>query len=229
VVKTVRASNEEQAAAEEKVTFKQRVRATAVRQFGHPSGFAGRAVGWVMAHRPSNRRRNAWVVSLLDVRPTDRVLEVGFGPGLAIAVLARRVTEGRVYGVDHSELMFRQAARRNAAAIRDKRVELAHTSVDQLPSFDVPLDAILAVNNVRFWPDPAQQLHDLRGLLRPGGRIALATQPRCPGATKETTARAAQELQDLLNQAGFTNTRVHTLDLDPPVACVVATSANRPT
>ena len=66
--------------------------------------------GWVMAHRVSNRRRNAWVVSLLDVRPGDRVLEIGFGPGLALAELSRRVgPTGRVYGIDHSEVMLRHA------------------------------------------------------------------------------------------------------------------------
>lgn len=206
------------------MAFKQRVITTVVCQFGHPRGLAGRAAGWVMAHRPSNRQRNTWVVSLLDVQPTDRVLEVGFGPGLAIAELARRATEGCVYGIDHSNLMLHQATKRNATAIRAQRVELVHTSVDRLPSFNGPLDAILAVNSVGFWPNPAQQLHDLRSRLHPGGRIALATHPRCPGATKDTTAQAAQELQDLLNQAGFTNTRVHTLNLDPPVACVLATN-----
>ena len=34
-----------------------------------------------MAHRGANRQRNLWVVSLLDVRPADRMLEIGFGPG----------------------------------------------------------------------------------------------------------------------------------------------------
>jgi ubiquinone/menaquinone biosynthesis C-methylase UbiE len=204
------------------VALKQRVTASVVHQFGHPRGIAGQAAGWVMAHRRSNRQRNTWVVSLLDVQPTDRVLEVGFGPGLAISELARRVTEGCVYGIDHSNLMLHQATKRNATAIRAGGVELVHTSVDQLPSFVAPLDAILAVNSVGFWPDPAKQLDDLRNLLRPGGRIALATQPRCPGATEDTTAQAGRELQDLLNHAGFTHIRVETLNLDPPVACVLA-------
>jgi ubiquinone/menaquinone biosynthesis C-methylase UbiE len=87
-----------------------------------------------MAHRRSNRLRDRWAVSLLDVHPTDWVLEIGFGPGVAIAELARRATGGKVYGIDRSEVMVRQAGRRNAAAIRAHRVQLAHASVDQLPS-----------------------------------------------------------------------------------------------
>jgi acetyl esterase/lipase/SAM-dependent methyltransferase len=191
-------------------------------QFGHPRGIPGRMAGWVMAHRGSNRRRNRWAVSLLDVQPTDRVLEIGFGPGVAIAELANRAIRGQVYGIDHSEVMLQQASRRNAAAIRAHRVHLVHASVDQLPSFDDPLDAILAVNSVGIWPNPAERLHELRRLLRPDGRIALASQPRCPGATDQATVRAAQQLQDLLTQAGFIQIRTETLDLDPPVACVLA-------
>jgi ubiquinone/menaquinone biosynthesis C-methylase UbiE len=198
--------------------------AQVVRQFGRPHGVTGRLTGWVMAHRGSNRRRNLWVVSLLDVQPTDRVLEIGFGPGLAIAELARRATGGHVYGIDHSDVMARQASKRNATAIRGQRVELLHTSVEELPRFDKPLDAIVAVNSIGFWPDPVRHLRELRGLLRPGGRIALASQPRSAGATADTTARAGRELHDLLIQAGFTQARTETLPLTPPVACVLATN-----
>ncbi|GAA3160984.1 hypothetical protein GCM10020001_101540 [Nonomuraea salmonea] len=157
---------------------------------------------------------------MLDVRPADRVLEIGFGPGVAIAEFARRA--GRVFGVDHSATMARQAARRNAAAVRAGRVRLVVASVERLPDFGGPLDVVLAVNSVGFWPDPVDRLRELRGLLRPGGRIALVSQPRCPGATRETTARAAQELQGLLAEAGFVGFRVETLELRPPVACVLA-------
>jgi len=194
-----------------------------VSQAGHPRGAVGRLVGWLFAYRRSNRQRNRWAVSLLGVQPTDRVLEVGFGPGVAVAELASRATRGQVYGIDHSQVMARQASRRNAAAIRAGRVHLTRASVDQLPSFGEPLDAILAVNTVAFWPDPVQRLQELRRLLRPAGRIALVSQPRSPGATRDTTTRAAQELQDLLTRAGFVHIRVETLDLDPPVACVLAT------
>ncbi|MFD0547970.1 class I SAM-dependent methyltransferase [Streptomyces rectiviolaceus] len=205
-------------------SLKQCVTTKIVRQFGRPHGVPGRLVGWVMAHRASNLQRSLWVVSLLDVQPTDQVLEVGFGPGLAIAELARRANQGHVYGIDHSDAMVRQTRKRNAAAIRTQRVTLLRTSVDRLPRFDKPLDTIVAVNSLGFWPNPTQQLGELRGLLRPGGHIALASQPRCAGATADTTARAGRELHDRLTQAGFTQARLETLPLAPPVVCVLATN-----
>jgi ubiquinone/menaquinone biosynthesis C-methylase UbiE len=209
---------------EQAVGVKRTMIAAIVTQFGHPRGIAGSVAGWVMAHRPSNRRRNSWVVSLLDVQPTDRVLEIGFGPGFAIAQLSRRVGgSGHVYGIDHSEVMLRQATRRNASAIAAGRVSLRKASVDQLPpSLGGPFDAILTVNSFGFWPAPAERLTELRRRLRPGGRIAIASQPRCPGATASTSHSAARRIEALLQDAGYTNSRIETLDLDPPVVCVLA-------
>jgi ubiquinone/menaquinone biosynthesis C-methylase UbiE len=194
----------------------------AVGQGHHPRGAAGGVTGWVFAHRPSNRQRNRWVVSLLGVRAADRVLEIGFGPGLAVAELTR-AGAGHVYGADHSDVMLRQASRRNAAAIRAGRVTLVKAPVDQLPAaLDGPFDAILAVNSLGFWPAPAEQLAELRRRLAPGGRIAIASQPRCPGASAGTSRSAAAEVERLLRSAGFTQTRTETLPLSPPVSCVLA-------
>ena len=177
-----------------------------------------------MTLRPSNRKRNIWAVSLLDVQPSDRILEIGFGPGLAVRACARRATRGLVVGVDHSEAMRSQAARRNAAAIRAGRVSLMVASVEDLPAFDRPFDRILAVNNMGMWPEPALRLKELMPLLRGGGLIAVVSQPRCPGATAGTTVAAATEIVGLLEAAGFVAIRVETLDLEPPVACVIGTA-----
>ena len=190
----------------------------------HPRGAAGSVTGWVFAHRPSNRQRNRWVVSLLDVRPADQVLELGFGPGVAVAELVR-AGAGHVYGIDHSGVMLRQASRRNAAAIRAGRVTLINAPADQLPpAVDGPFDAILAVNSLGFWPGRAERLAELRRRLAPGGRIAIASQPRCPGATADTSRGAAREIEDLLRDAGFSQVSTQTLPLSPPVICVLAAS-----
>jgi SAM-dependent methyltransferase len=190
----------------------------------HPRGAAGNLTGWVFAHRPSNRQRNRWVVSLLGVRPVDQILEIGFGPGIAVAELAR-AGAAHVYGVDHSAVMLRQASRRNAAAIGAGGVTLINAPVDQLPAvLDGPFDAVLTVNSLGFWPEPAERLAELRRRLAPGGRIAIASQPRCPGATAATSHGAADEIENLLRSAGFTRIRTETLALSPPVVCVLAAS-----
>jgi SAM-dependent methyltransferase len=197
-------------------------------QAHRPRGAAGRVTAWEMARRPSNRQRNRWVVSLLDVQPADRVLEIGFGPGLAIAELAR-AGAGHVYGIDHSEVMLRQASKRNAAGIRAGRVTLLNASADQLPpALGGPFDVILAVNSLGFWPAPGERLTELRQRLAPGGRIAIVSQPRCPGATATTSRRAAVEIENLLRGAGFTQLGTESLPLDPPVVCVLAVRPGPP-
>lgn len=190
-------------------------------QFHRPTGAAGHVAGWIMGRRSSNVARNRWAVRLLDVQPTERVIELGCGPGVAIAALATRANRGLVVGVDHSPVMIRQAHGRNRAAVRAGRVRLIHTSVENLSISEGPFDAALAVNTVGMWPDPTARLRELARLLRPGGRIALVSQPRCPGATAATSAAAATELAGLLTEAGFDHLRTDLLDLDPPVACVL--------
>lgn len=194
-----------------------------VGQGHHPRGAAGKVSGWVFAHRPSNRRRNQWVAEVLGLGSKDCVLEIGFGPGVAIAELARRGA-GHVYGVDHSAVMLRQASKRNAAAIRAGRVTLVQASVDELPAtLDSPFDAILAVNSLGFWPAPVDQLADLRRRLTPGsGRIAIVSQPRCPGAAADTSRKAAEEIKTLLHSAGYSEISTEILALNPSAVCVLA-------
>ena len=72
-----------------------------------------------MAYRPSNQDRIRWTISLLNIKPDDRLLEIGFGPGFAIELVSKITSEGFVAGIDHSEVMVRQASKRNARAIRE--------------------------------------------------------------------------------------------------------------
>jgi ubiquinone/menaquinone biosynthesis C-methylase UbiE len=184
-----------------------------------------------MGRRSSNVKRNRWAVELLDIRASDRAIELGCGPGVALAALARRAQQGLVVGVDQSEVMIRQSRRRNADAVQAGRVRLIHAPVEAVHVSDAPFDAALAVNTVGIWPDPIARLREIGGLLRPGGRIALVSQPRCPGATAATSAAAGDNLAAMLSQAGFEDLRIETLELDPPVVCVLAgrpTSVARP-
>src|SRR5262245_903934 len=174
-----------------------------------------------MASRSSNRRRNVWAVSRLDIQPHDRVLEVGFGPGIAVKEISRLAVGGFVCGLDHSEEMVRQATRRNAAAVRTGHVDLRLGSVDCLPAFAEPFDKVLAVNAIMFRGQSIARLKELRRVMRPGGRIAVTHQPRGPGATDEIAAARGDEIAAALTQAGFADVEVRTMKLKPAVVCAI--------
>src|SRR5262245_14472423 len=104
-------------------------------QFGRPQGFWGAVAGTIMVHTRSNQDRIRWTISLLNIRANERVLEIGFGPGFGIALVSKITSDGFIAGVDHSEVMLRQASKRNAMAIRDGKVELRLGSASKLPKF----------------------------------------------------------------------------------------------
>ena len=146
------------------------------RQFSGPSGPLGRLAGRLMARL--NGPLNDWAVDLLELSPRDRVLEVGYGPGLAIERIAARTGQGLVVGVDRSELMRRQAARRNREALAAGRVELHVGSAERLPAPAASFTHALAVNSLQFWPDLPAALAELRRVLRPQGRLLFLLRMR---------------------------------------------------
>ncbi len=183
-----------------------------MRTFGRPSGVLGRLGGMILAR--TNRRYAAWVVDLLDVRQPDRVLEIGFGPGVAIQMLAARAAH--VAGVDPSVEMLRQATRRNAAAISDGRVELRRCSADDMPFVDGNFDKALAINSMQLWPDKLAGLREVSRVLRHDGQIAMAF-----------TAYSGQQREgvtELIAEAGFSDCRVVETE---QAFCVLASASSR--
>lgn len=136
-----------------------------MRMFGRPKGSLGRLGGIIMAR--TNRKVASWAIDLLDVQPSDQILEVGFGPGVGIQLLAKSAWSGRVVGVDHSEEMVEQATVRNAKAIEAGRVDLREGSVERLPFEDATFDSVLAVNSMQVWPDAGAGLREIRRVMKP--------------------------------------------------------------
>jgi SAM-dependent methyltransferase len=192
------------------------------RQFRRPTGLLGRLAGWIMANRPSNIERNRWTVDLLNVQPSDHVLEIGFGPGLAIAQIARLAPQGRVVGIDHSALMIERASGRNRSAIQAGLVDLRVGGLELLPQLGEVFDKVFSVNVPLFRPERTPVLHTIRSVLKPGGVLATTVQPRHLGATAADAQAFAQTLSSEMIEAGFREVTIKQLDLKPiPAVCVL--------
>ena len=119
------------------------------RQFSRPTGLLGRVIGRGMARH--NEREARWTVDLLAIEPDARVLEIGFGPGVAIQYAAERTTRGHVSGIDCSEAMLQMARKRNASRLANGLVDLTKADVQSLPYPDDSFDRAFAIHCIYFW------------------------------------------------------------------------------
>lgn len=194
--------------------------------FAHPRGWRGWLAGELMALENGDRGR--WVIARLELEPGDHVLEVGCGAGADLRRAARSATRGRLVGVDPSAVMVRSARRRNAGAMREGRVEVLQAAAESLPLPAALFDVAFTINAFPFWSDRGRALAEMRRVLVPGGRIAVAVQPRSPDATAETSRRTARELRTALEAAGLEAVRAALHDVGPvPIACAMGRRPSR--
>jgi ubiquinone/menaquinone biosynthesis C-methylase UbiE len=159
-----------------------------------------------------NRARSEWVLSLLDVGETDRVLEVGFGSGRDLERVHRLASEGLAAGIDHSTEMVRMARRRSMAAILAGRSDIREASADCIPFSPETFTKVFAINSVQFWPDRRAAFDEISRVLRPGGLVAIALQPR-GASTHELAMENGRSLVAELTEAGFDYVRLETAEL----------------
>jgi ubiquinone/menaquinone biosynthesis C-methylase UbiE len=169
-----------------------------MRMFGRPEGLLGRLGGVILAR--SNRKFAEEVVHFLDIRAPEKVLEVGFGPGVGIELLTKAATRGSIAGIDPSEEMVKQATARNAAAISTGVVDLRQGTVDRMPFEGDAFDTVLAINSMQVWRDPIVGLREIHRVLTGGGRVALGFTPN--------SGRPRAGVTEILSSAGFVDARL---------------------
>ncbi len=116
-------------------------------------------------------------LALLHPSPGEQVLDAGTGTGrLAIALGDQVGDAGKVFGVDISPAMLRQARRQVARTPISDRIELRLGDVRALPFADGSLDGAVVSLVLELLPPEGTSaaLAELRRVVRPGGRIVLA-------------------------------------------------------
>src|SRR6516162_10144152 len=135
-----------------------------MRMFGRPRGLLGRLGGHIMAR--TNENCGAWAIDLLEIRPDDRVLEVGFGPGVLLGRLSALTMH--VAGVDRSREMIAQARARNANAIERGGVALHRAPATASPLRLTHLTRRWRSTRCRFGPDSVAGLSEMHRVMKPG-------------------------------------------------------------
>ena len=137
-----------------------------------PEGALGVVMGWLLEN--GNAQQNRATVDALAPPHGASVLEVGFGPGHALQMLATSRPLALVAGVDHSPLMVARARRRLNGRRGDAALDLRLADAGDLPFPDERFDVVFAVNSFHQWRDKEGALAEMMGVLKPGGDILLS-------------------------------------------------------
>lgn len=141
------------------------------RQLAHPSGWFGRVAMTRVLNR-GNRELIASTLDCLTLCAETRLVDVGFGGGLALH-LARRRGVVQLFGADPSMAAVEQLRKTHSQWIQGGTLTLWQACVEQLPLATGSMHAIVSTNTVYFWVDLATAFGELRRVLAPGGMLAL--------------------------------------------------------
>ncbi len=111
------------------------------------------------------------VVERLEIRPDDRVLEIGCGHGVAATLVCERLEGGRLTAIDRSEKMIQAAKRRNAAHVEAGEAEFLVADLEDFDPGDRRFDKVFAVRVGLFDRDPERARGIVEGWLAPGGAV----------------------------------------------------------
>lgn len=134
------------------------------------SGLEFSSVDWLRLHHLVKINERLAAVSDLGIRPGQRILDVGCGPGLWTELLAHAVgPTGTVVGIDRDRSMLNSAwsSSSNASSMRPLQAEML-----RLPFCDDSFDLVFCNNCYGYLEDPDAALREQIRVTAPGGRIA---------------------------------------------------------
>ena len=168
-------------------------------------------------------------LSMVDIAPDDRVLDVGCGTGFATEGLLERTDD--VHGLDQSIHQMRKAFEKFGK--RD-RVKFYRGDAERLPFRDDSFDVVWSSGSIEYWPNPVDALVEFRRVVKPGNQV-LVVGPDDPNSSVfQKVADALMlfydeaEAQRMFEEAGFVDIDHRILQRRPGSPRAIATVARAP-
>jgi len=162
-------------------------------------------------YRSSRQHFHDWTIRQLNLQPYQHVLEVGYGSGQLLAVVARTLNIGFLAGIESSIPLYRQAYRRNKAFIRRQLIQLHIGELHELP-YPAHYFHTVYRSGIDFpRKDAGTECLRLTSLLRSGGRLVWLSQAKGYRKAEDFRTEAAR-LQAACLTAGLTDIRTEYQD-----------------
>jgi SAM-dependent methyltransferase len=125
----------------------------------------------------NHKEISEFAFSILDVGSDDNILDIGCGGGRNIERFAEQISkDGRVVGIDYSEVSVEKSIDLNKKFIDDGIVNVLQGSVSEMPFYDETFDIATAFETIYFWPDFINDLKEVNRVLKKGGFIFICNE-----------------------------------------------------
>ena len=192
-----------------------------ITELGNPAKPHGEAgIEMLMGMNEHHSAVTGWALDFLELGAEDIVLDIGCGGGETLRRMSEKISEGKLYGVDHSEVSVMLSEKHNMKDVECGKISIIKASVEKLPFEENTFDKIITVESFYFWPDPAENLREVRRVLRKGGRLFIVADINGDAELDEKDIEGIRkfhlfnptvaEFRSLLGNAGFIDIRIHT-------------------
>jgi len=180
---------------------------------------------WADSGKGETMEHDHWPITkpalgLMQIEPDHNILDAGCGAGWLARILAQRVPQGRVVGMDISDEMIHHA---REASVSYENLVFVVGAVDEIPWEANFFTRVISVESSYYWPDPLKGLREIHRVLAEGGSAWILINyyrdnPHCHqwGAklAVPTKLLSAAEWETLFRDAGFSEV-AHRLIPDP--------------
>ena len=176
-------------------------------QFKKPTGLFGIFSSNMMVK--NNKKNYDRLIEDLALQPHDKLLEIGYGPGIGIRMIAEICSTCTIQGIDFSKLMYKRATKFNKQLIDNGRVQLQHGDFLKASVTHNDYDKIFCINVVYFWKELSLPFEKVFSLLKKDGsfHIYMADKASLLKAKAPDTVfnkYSIEQVVEALKAAGFT-------------------------
>ena len=186
-------------------------------QYKCPTGVSGRTVAANM--NKGHWDLTTWGLKHVSIKSGFVILDVGCGGGKTISRLARRVGQGKVYGLDQSADMVDYSRQINIKLVAKNRVEIVQGSAEKTGFKDEFFDLVTAIETYYFWPNLADAFREIKRILKKGGYLLIINEMIKDGTYEVENAEMIaktqvclvplEEIQRILYAVGYSTVKVY--------------------
>ena len=190
-----------------------------VKQVRKPKGTFGRRMAKMMNYGPHAKMAN-WAFNYIPVELNSVILDIGCGGGKNLQKFAKRATNGKIYGIDYSEVSVKVSKKVNKNSVSSGLVDIRNGSVSSLPYDENYFDLITGFECHFFWPDIVKDLKEVKRVLKFGSSLYLiaetylsdneehANQVKQWAKMGDFPVYSPNELEDFFQKAGYSDIEI---------------------